>query len=71
MLADTTASASEAPSTGSTGGPTDSSGHPPRSLFAGRARPGEAVIKFLLRLAAAVAVVTTLGIVIALIVYRR
>jgi len=37
-------------------------------MFAGRARPGEAVIKVVLRVAAAVAMVTTIGIVFALIV---
>ena len=68
MLANTTASTTEATTNASTGGPTTSSGHPPRSLFAGRARPGEAVIRLVLRLAAAVAVVTTIGIVIALLV---
>ncbi|GAA1788462.1 phosphate ABC transporter permease subunit PstC [Agromyces lapidis] len=68
MLANTTASDTEATTTASTGGPTTPSGRPPRSSLAGRARPGEAVIKLVLRLAAAVAVLTTIGIVIALLV---
>lgn len=50
------------------GGPTSRSGHPPRSQFAGRARPGEAVIRLLLRAAAGVAIVTTIGILIALLI---
>ncbi len=51
-----------------TGGPSASSGPRAPSKFRGRARPGEAAIKLVLRLAAAVTVVTTVGILIALLI---
>lgn len=51
----------------STGGPTFPSGRP-ASSFTGRPRYGEAVIKLVLRLAAALTVITTVGILIALLV---
>jgi len=52
----------------STGGPAIAPDRPtpPISYFAGRPRPGEFVIRLLLRIAAAITVVTTIGILIAL-----
>jgi phosphate ABC transporter permease protein PstC len=66
----TTVRVQGAPSTGSAdpaGGPT-SSGRPAASSFRGRRRPGEAVIKAILASAAGLAVLITIGILIALIV---
>ncbi|MCH1883233.1 phosphate ABC transporter permease subunit PstC [Agrococcus sp. ARC_14] len=50
------------------GGPGLDPGHPPAPSLRGRRRPGEALAKLALRIAAAVTVVTTLGIVVALLV---
>lgn len=50
------------------GGRRISSGPPPTTRFAGRPRPGEAAIKLVLRLAAGVTILTTIGILIALLV---
>ncbi|MCG7418374.1 MULTISPECIES: phosphate ABC transporter permease subunit PstC [Microbacterium] len=47
---------------------TTSSGPRPRSPFAGRRRPGEAVIKLALRLAAVLTIATTIGILFALVI---
>lgn len=50
------------------GGPASGRAPAPASSFAGRRRPGEFLIKLALRLAAAVTVVTTVGILIALLI---
>ncbi|NIG66760.1 MULTISPECIES: phosphate ABC transporter permease subunit PstC [unclassified Microbacterium] len=50
------------------GGPATGRAPAPSSSFAGRRRPGEFLIKLCLRLAAAITVITTVGIVIALLV---
>jgi phosphate ABC transporter permease protein PstC len=50
------------------GGPATSPGRPGSSHFAGRPRYGEAVIRAILRLAAVLTVITTVGILIALLV---
>ena len=50
------------------GGPTTSSGRPATSYFVGRPRYGEMVIRLVLRLAATLTVVTTVGILIALVI---
>jgi len=52
----------------STGGPATRPDRPTRSQFAGRVRPGELAIRLVLRLAAVLAVLTTIGILIALII---
>lgn len=51
-----------------TGGPGATSGSRPGAQFAGRRRPGESAIKLVLRLAATLTIVTTLGILVALLV---
>lgn len=51
-----------------TGGPRFASGPRPTGPFAGRRRPGEAIIRFVLRMAAVLTIVTTIGILIALLV---
>ena len=50
----------------STGGPATAPDRPVRSHFEGKPRPGEFIIRLVLRIAAAVTIVTTIGILIAL-----
>lgn len=50
------------------GSPRNTSGSRPSTPFAGRRRPGEAIIRLVLRLAAVLTIVTTVGILIALLV---
>lgn len=54
--------------TARTGGPSTDSGRPAAVSLRGRPRPVEALIRLVLRIAAAITVVTTLGIVVALLI---